>query len=178
MVCQRLRMLRHLPVSNFISPILVGMLVLLPQYPASGTTNERQPVPPPRCESAPESFVAWQKATVDARIVAIGEAQRQVEEFYQFRSRVFRSLVTNGGFTALAMETGFVEAMNLNDYVMGLGAEPQTGGRDLPTDSAMRRHCKQISAGFAHTTANRPTLERSIFTASICWCRTVAPSPH
>jgi erythromycin esterase len=140
-------MLHLPPVTGLISPVLVAVLVLVPPYAASGAKNGLQTAPPPRCESASESFVAWarknavavplasdaskqpylerlQKATADARIVAIGEAQRRVEEFYQFRSRLFRSLVMNGGFTALAMETGFVEAMKLNDYVMGRGLEP------------------------------------------------------
>jgi len=140
-------MVQLLPATCFLSPVLVIVLVLIPRYPASGTNNGMQTAPPPRCESASESFVTWarknavpvslasdvskqpylerlQKATVDARIVAIGEAQRRVEEFYQFRSRLFRSLVMNGGFTALAMETGFVEAMQLNDYVTGRGPEP------------------------------------------------------
>jgi erythromycin esterase-like protein len=156
-------MLHLPPVTGLISPVLVAVLVLVPPYAASGAKNGLQTAPPPRCESASESFVAWarknavpvplasdaskqpylerlQKATVDARIVTIGEAQRRVEEFYQFRSRLFRSLVMNGGFTALAMETGFVEAM---------------------------KHCNQISAGFALTTANRRTRGRFIFMASI-----------
>lgn len=140
-------MLQLLPVTCLISPVLVVVLALVSRYPALITKNVMQTAPPARCESVSESFVTWarknavpvslasdvprqpylerlQKATVDARIVAIGEAQRRVEEFYQFRSRLFRSLVMNGGFTALAMETGFVEAMQLNDYVTGRGPEP------------------------------------------------------
>jgi len=38
---------------------------------------------------------------------------------------VFRFLVEEMGFTALAMETGFAEASRVNDYLLGRTDEPR-----------------------------------------------------
>lgn len=98
-------------------------------------------------DSAPAAFLAWTKKhaltlkTLDpgapmrelsplrsvageARVVGLGESARRVHEFYQLRSRLFRFLVEEMGFTALIMETGFAEASILNEYVLGRIEEP------------------------------------------------------
>ena len=98
-------------------------------------------------DSAPEAFVAWAKQHAltlksldpnapmrelsplrsvvgEARVVGLGESARRVHEFYELRSRLFRFLVEEMGFTALVMETGFAEASILNEYVLGRIEEP------------------------------------------------------
>ena len=98
-------------------------------------------------EQAPAAFVNWARkasfplataeGTADsrdleflrksigrARIVAIGDAARRVQEFYSFRSRLVKFLVEQMGFTAFAAETGFSEAIPVNDYLLGRKPEP------------------------------------------------------
>src|SRR5579872_1464147 len=98
-------------------------------------------------EQAPEAFTKWVRqaavpldtggrstrdrdlevlkhAAKSARIVALGEAARRVEEFYQLRSRLLRFLVEQMGFTAFAMESGFAEGIKINDYLLGRTGEP------------------------------------------------------
>jgi erythromycin esterase len=55
----------------------------------------------------------------DARVVAIGESTHRVHEFYQLRHRLTRFLVTELGFTAVVMESGFPEGLRVNDWVRG-----------------------------------------------------------
>lgn len=55
----------------------------------------------------------------DARVVAIGESTHKVHEFYQLRHRLTRFLVTELGFTAMVMESGFPEGLAVNDWVCG-----------------------------------------------------------
>src|SRR5262249_41380951 len=59
-----------------------------------------------------------------ARVVGIGESVRLTHEFYEAADRLFRFLVTEAGFTGFAMETGFGEAVHVNDYVLGRIPEP------------------------------------------------------
>jgi erythromycin esterase len=55
----------------------------------------------------------------DARVVAIGESTHRVHEFYSLRHRFIRYLVTELGFTAVVMESGFPEGLAVNDWVLG-----------------------------------------------------------
>jgi len=59
-----------------------------------------------------------------AKVVGIGESARRVEQFYFARRRIIEALITKMKFTAIAFETGLVEAMRLNDYVLGRAEEP------------------------------------------------------
>lgn len=59
------------------------------------------------------------EAIGDARVVAIGESAHYNGEFYQLRHRLLRHLVERHGFSAYAMETGFVEARLTDDWVRG-----------------------------------------------------------
>lgn len=54
-----------------------------------------------------------------ARVVAIGESAHCAREFYQLKDRLFRYLVSECGFTAFVMESGFPEALVVNDWVLG-----------------------------------------------------------
>lgn len=54
-----------------------------------------------------------------AKVVGLGEAAHGKHEFLALRNRLFRYLVENLGFTAIALETDFAEAMRIDDYVTG-----------------------------------------------------------
>ena len=59
------------------------------------------------------------RAVGDARVVAIGESAHYNAEFLRFRHRLVRYLVERHGFSAHAMETGFVESALVDDWVLG-----------------------------------------------------------
>ncbi|WP_192772839.1 erythromycin esterase family protein [Actinophytocola algeriensis] len=61
-----------------------------------------------------------------ARVVALGESSHHVHEFYRLRHRLIRYLVERHGFTVLALEAPFTEALILDHWVHGgAGTAPQ-----------------------------------------------------
>ncbi|MEM1128818.1 MAG: erythromycin esterase family protein [Bacteroidota bacterium] len=52
-----------------------------------------------------------------ARVVAVGESTHGTRDFFQFKDRLWRFLVEEAGFRALAMEAGFAEAQAIDAYV-------------------------------------------------------------
>ncbi|MCP2166301.1 erythromycin esterase family protein [Goodfellowiella coeruleoviolacea] len=54
-----------------------------------------------------------------ARVVAIGENNHHVTEFYRLRHRVLRFLVERLGFSCYALESGFTEGHLVDDWVRG-----------------------------------------------------------
>ena len=68
----------------------------------------------------------------DARIVLLGEASHGTHEFYRERARITRRLITERGFTAVAIEGDWPDAYRVNRYVRGQGtdrdAEEALGG--------------------------------------------------
>ena len=52
-----------------------------------------------------------------ARIVGLSEGQHAAAEPLVFRNRLFKYLVENLGFNAIAIESGIVESQLVNDYV-------------------------------------------------------------
>lgn len=64
--------------------------------------------------------LAWlDKAIGEARVVAIGESAHYNGESYRLRHRLLRYLVERHGFSAYAMETGFVEGWLTDGWVRG-----------------------------------------------------------
>jgi erythromycin esterase len=55
----------------------------------------------------------------DARVVAIGENNHHIAEFYRLRHRLVRFLVTRCGFTVLGFESGFPEGLVVDDWLRG-----------------------------------------------------------
>lgn len=128
---------RILPVALLTLPLLGcsgSWVALLAQAAAS--------------QEASKSFVAWARehaipiATIEpgrgfedlqplqeiignARIVGLGESVHGAHEFFQVRHRLLEFLVEAMGFTAFAMETGFAEAVGVNEYVLGRREEPE-----------------------------------------------------
>ena len=59
------------------------------------------------------------QAIGDSRVVAIGESSHYNRESYQLRHRLLRYLVERHGFSAYAMESGFVEGWLTDGWVRG-----------------------------------------------------------
>lgn len=71
------------------------------------------------------------KAVVGAaRVVALGEPTHGAEEPLALRNGLFRYLVEHLGFTAIALESGLVEAKRVNDFVMGGAGDAKQIARD------------------------------------------------
>ncbi len=63
-----------------------------------------------------------------ARVVAVGEHSHFIDEFAAIRRRLLRFLVERCGFTVLAFEYGFCEALPLDAWIQGEGAEDDLSG--------------------------------------------------
>lgn len=59
----------------------------------------------------------------DARLVLLGEASHGTHEFYRARAEITRRLITEKGFTAVAVEADWPDAYRVNRYVRGAGAD-------------------------------------------------------
>jgi erythromycin esterase len=77
-----------------------------------------------------EDLQPLQEIIGDARIVGLGESVHGAHEFFQVRHRLLEFLVEEMGFTAFAMETGFVDAVRIN--VLGRPEEPERWESDWP----------------------------------------------
>ncbi|MDH6577369.1 erythromycin esterase family protein [Kitasatospora sp. MAP5-34] len=72
--------------------------------------------------TGPLDDLEWlDEAVGQARVVAIGESAHYNREFYRLRHRLLRHLVERHGFSAYAMESGFVEGRQVDSWVRGGG---------------------------------------------------------
>ncbi len=60
----------------------------------------------------------------DARFVLLGEASHGTHEFYRERARITKRLITEKGFTAIAVEADWPDAYRVNRYIRGASADP------------------------------------------------------
>ena len=66
----------------------------------------------------------------DAPFVLIGEASHGTHDFYRERARITQRLIEEQGFTAVAVEADWPDALRVNRYVQGISD-------DLDADSAL-----------------------------------------
>ncbi len=59
----------------------------------------------------------------DARFVLIVEASHGTHEFYRCRAAITKRLITEKGFSAVAVEADFPDAYRVNGFVCGIGAD-------------------------------------------------------
>ena len=74
----------------------------------------------------------------EARLVLLGEASHGTHEFYRERAEITKRLITEKGFTAVAVEADWPDAYLINRYVRGIGAAERpadalTGFKRFPT---------------------------------------------
>src|SRR6266404_5199014 len=62
----------------------------------------------------------------DSRYVLLGEASHGTSEYYTWRAKITRRLITERGFSFIAVEGDWPDCYRLNRYVKGL---PDAGGR-------------------------------------------------
>jgi erythromycin esterase len=64
-------------------------------------------------------------AVGSARIVGLGEATHGTHEFQTFKARMVEYLVSERGFTLLAIEEDYVKSLAVNDYVLNNAGDPE-----------------------------------------------------
>jgi erythromycin esterase-like protein len=69
---------------------------------------------------APTDYAPLLEVIGDARFVLLGEASHGTHEFYRERARITKRLITEKGFTAVAVEADWPDAYRVNRYVRGL----------------------------------------------------------
>lgn len=63
----------------------------------------------------------------DASVVLLGEATHGTSEFYRARAAITRRLITEHGFTVVALEADWPDAARIDNYVRHHAARPQRG---------------------------------------------------
>jgi erythromycin esterase-like protein/predicted phosphoribosyltransferase len=92
----------------------------------------RQPHPHPHPEStaapaireltgAAADYDELIERALDARVVLLGEASHGTHEFYRARAEITKRLITEAGYTAVAVEADWPDAYRVNRFVHGVG---------------------------------------------------------
>jgi len=98
------------------------------------------------------ALAAIDSLTRMARVVAMGEATHGTHEFLRLRNEVFESLVSHG-VTAIALETGFQDALAIDAYIQSPGVDP-------PPDSIARAMVAYSNDGHSNGRAENRELLR------------------
>lgn len=80
--------------------------------------SRAQPISRVAPDREPSDLQFLERVVGGAQVVGLGEATHGTREFFQLKDRLVRYLVTELGFTTLAMEAGASDIELLNDYVL------------------------------------------------------------
>ena len=113
----------------------VGALALVARAPAHSTIRTRDPeqtdqaetgaIPRTLSEAAHKlrgdvtDYDPLMALVGDAQFVLLGESTHGTHEFYHERARITQRLITEKGFTAVAIEGSWPDAERVNDYIQG-----------------------------------------------------------
>lgn len=117
----------HFPaaaVSIVLSTVVILFFRLVGSREAAVSWMARTAHPLVTCEPADTSadLAFLGEVVADARIVALGEGTHGTREFFQLKHRMVQYLVTELGFSVVAIEASTPDAWRLNDYVLnGVG---------------------------------------------------------
>src|SRR3954469_6611499 len=75
-------------------------------------------------QGSPHDFDQLLQLIGPARFALLGEASHGTAEFYRERARITQRLITEKGFTAVAVEADWPDAWRVNRYVRGLSDDP------------------------------------------------------
>jgi erythromycin esterase-like protein len=73
-----------------------------------------------RLSGQSSDYTALLRLIGDARFTLIGEASHGTHEFYQERAEITKRLITESGYTAVAVEADWPDAYRVNQYVRGI----------------------------------------------------------
>jgi erythromycin esterase len=74
-------------------------------------------------------LLPFKAAIGTAHVVALGEPMHGAHEPLAFRNRLFRFLVEQMGFTAIALESGFTESISARSFIEGGEGDAETAAR-------------------------------------------------
>lgn len=97
----------------------------------------------------------------DARLVTLGEGLHGSAEPLEFRNQLFKFLVEDMGFTAIALESGIIESYAVNEYVHGGEGDLRTVARrgitfglsEYPQQASLIEWMRSYNAEPGRTTA-------------------------
>ena len=72
---------------------------------------------------AKEDYEPLLELTGSARLALLGEASHGTHEFYRERAEITKRLITEQGFTAVAVEADWPDAYRVNRFVRGVGED-------------------------------------------------------
>lgn len=107
---------------------LVPLLLLL--LACSSAPSDATPALAPHAHPL-DNYDPLIRAIGDAHLVLLGEATHGTREFYVERAKITRRLVTEKGFTGLALEADWADAARVDRYVRG-------GSEDRNAEEALR----------------------------------------
>ena len=73
---------------------------------------------------AGEDFDPLLELAGDAKYVLLGEATHGTHEFYKARAEITRRLIQEKGFTVIAWEADWPDALRVNRYIQGQSQDP------------------------------------------------------
>jgi erythromycin esterase-like protein/predicted phosphoribosyltransferase len=79
-----------------------------------------------KLDGSPAQYDELLKGIGDARIVLLGEATHGTHEFYRERAFITRRLISEKGFTAVAVEADWPDAYRVNRFVRGVGTDEES----------------------------------------------------
>jgi erythromycin esterase-like protein/predicted phosphoribosyltransferase len=76
-----------------------------------------------RLSGNPDQYDALLEGIGDAKVVLLGEATHGTHEFYRERAFITRRLISERGFSAVAVEADWPDAYRVNRFVRGAGSD-------------------------------------------------------
>src|SRR5438132_9695841 len=76
-------------------------------------------------EGVPSDYDPLLELIGDARFVLIGEASHGTHEFYKERAEITKRLITEKGFTAVAVEADWPDANRIHRFVRGMSDDEE-----------------------------------------------------
>jgi erythromycin esterase-like protein/predicted phosphoribosyltransferase len=95
---------------------------------AAGATGDAEAIVRERArplKGDPAQYDALIEGIGDARVVLLGEATHGTHEFYRERAFITRRLITEKGFTAVAVEADWPDAYRINRFVRGTSTDEE-----------------------------------------------------
>jgi len=101
----------------------------------------------------------------DARVVLIGEATHGTSEFYRMREQITRALITEKGFTFVAIEGDWPDAARIDHYVRHFEYQPSewTAFARFPTWMWRNNEVREFLEWLRGENADREPHERTAF---------------
>ncbi len=134
---QKLMRIRRIGENEYVEEDL-GSVRFVPLVGAAGWKDETATAPatgvslPELIEASSEHFAGIDEVDLDkllkrigeCRLVLLGEASHGTAEFYEMRARITRELIEKKGFTCVAVEADWPDAMHIDHYIHGTEPDP------------------------------------------------------